>query len=35
MKKSGKSPKQSRLPHEMALELASCTAEHRDISLHF
>ena len=27
--------KQSRLPHEMALELASCTAEHRDISLHF
>jgi tetratricopeptide (TPR) repeat protein len=27
--------KQSRLPHDMALELASCTAEHRDISLHF
>ena len=27
--------KQSRLPHEMALELAPCTAEHRDISLHF
>jgi tetratricopeptide (TPR) repeat protein len=27
--------KQSRLPHEMALELASCTAEHRDISLYF
>ena len=27
--------KQSRLPHEMALELAACTAEHRDISLHF
>jgi tetratricopeptide (TPR) repeat protein len=26
---------QSRLPHEMALEMASCTAEHRDISLHF
>jgi hypothetical protein len=26
---------QSRLPHEMALDLASCTAEHRDISLHF
>ncbi len=27
--------KQSRLPHELALELASCTAEHRDISLFF
>ncbi|MHA1152532.1 MAG: TRAP transporter large permease subunit [Alphaproteobacteria bacterium] len=26
---------QSRLPREMALDLASCTAEHRDISLHF
>jgi chromosome segregation ATPase len=26
---------QSRLPHEMALDLASCTAEHRDISLFF
>jgi len=26
---------QSRLPQEMALDLASCTAEHRDISLHF
>ena len=26
---------QSRLLHEMALDLASCTAEHRDISLHF
>jgi tetratricopeptide (TPR) repeat protein len=26
---------QSRLPLEMALDLASCTAEHRDISLHF
>jgi TRAP-type mannitol/chloroaromatic compound transport system permease large subunit/tetratricopeptide (TPR) repeat protein len=26
---------QSRLPHEMALDLASCTAEHRDISLYF
>jgi len=27
--------KQSRLPREMALDLASCTAEHRDISLYF
>jgi len=26
---------QSRLPQDMALDLASCTAEHRDISLHF
>ncbi len=26
---------QSRLPREMALDLASCTAEHRDISLYF
>jgi tetratricopeptide (TPR) repeat protein len=26
---------QSRLPHEMALDMATCTAEHRDISLHF
>jgi tripartite ATP-independent transporter DctM subunit len=26
---------QSRVPHEIALDLASCTADHRDISLHF
>ena len=26
---------QSRIPQELALDLASCTADHRDISLHF
>ena len=26
---------QSNMPQEMAIEMASCTAEHRDISLHF
>ena len=26
---------QPRMPHEQALELVGCTAEHRDISLHF